>query len=135
MLLCPSPSGPGLTLAGTVVLRGAEAHFTLTAEAAGDAEALPILTEACILRILIPICGSQRQRAGARLARTHTGGTDGPCDSDPSPSPKIPGALGTQTPTGWAGDQPRVGEQVHRGLIPRIPAKGHTGDLHTQDPG
>lgn len=50
-----TPAAPGLTLAGTVVLRGVEAHLALTAVPAGGIKALPVLTEVHVLRTLIPI--------------------------------------------------------------------------------
>ena len=53
--LSPTLAAPGLTLAGPVVLRGAEAHLAFAAVAAGDIETLPVLAEVHVLRTFVSV--------------------------------------------------------------------------------
>ena len=50
-----TPAAPDLTLAGMLVLGGAEAHLALAAVPAGDIETLPILAKGHILCTLVPV--------------------------------------------------------------------------------
>lgn len=52
-VLCPA--GPGLTLAGPVVLSGVKAHLTFAAVPAGRIEALPVITEVHVLGTFVSV--------------------------------------------------------------------------------
>lgn len=49
------PGHPALTLADAVVLYRVEAHLTFAAVPAGGIKALPVLTEAHVLRTFVPV--------------------------------------------------------------------------------
>lgn len=57
------PGHPGLTLAGAVVLCRVEAHLAFTAIPAGGIKALPVLTEAHVLRTFVPAPSRKNTRS------------------------------------------------------------------------